>query len=154
VITLLAVGSVAGTADGAAAEAATTQAPLSAAQAQALSTNVSDKVIVVFKNQLSATPENVANEAARQSAVAAVQDPVINELNETKAQNLKTFQIINALSATVSPGEAQRLATNPAVAEVVKDEPIPLATSEPVSIPASLAPTAGTGQTNAGAKAL
>jgi peptidase inhibitor I9 len=150
VMALVAVGSLAG----GTAAAATTQAPLSAAQAQALSTNVSDRVIVVFKNQLSATPENAANQSARQSAVAAVQNPVVNELNETKAQNLKTFQIINALSATVSPGEAQRLAANPAVAEVVKDEPIPLSTSEPVSRPASLSPTAGSTDTNAGAKAL
>ena len=38
---------------------------------------------------------------------------------------------MNAITARVSPGEAQRLASNPAVAEVVPDEPIPLVGSVP-----------------------
>ena len=105
---------------------------MTAAEAQALSTNVTDKVIVVFKNQLGAVPETAGNEATRNSAVAGIQNPVVHELSLTDAQNVKTFQVINALSATVSPGEAERLAANPQVAEVVKDEPIPVAT--PTSI--------------------
>jgi hypothetical protein len=103
-----------------------TQAPLTAAQAQALSTDVNDKVIVVFKNQLTTTPETIGDEATRNAAVAGIQSPVVHELSLTKAQNVKNFQVINAVSATVSPGEAQRLAANPDVAEVVKDEPIPV----------------------------
>jgi hypothetical protein len=105
---------------------------LTAAEAQALSTDVTDKVIVVFKNQLGAIPETAGNEATRDSAVAGIQNPVVHELGLTDAQNVKAFQVINALSATVSPGEAERLAANPEVAEVVKDEPIPVAT--PTSI--------------------
>src|SRR5580658_4230841 len=103
-----------------------TQAPLTAAQARALSTDVNDKVIVVFKNQLTTTPETIGNEATRNAAVAGIQSPVVHELSLVKAQNVKSFQVINAVSATVSPGEAQRLAANPDVAEVVKDEPIPV----------------------------
>ena len=107
--------------------ATATQAPLTASQAHALSTNVTDKVIVVFKNQLAGTPETAGNEASRNAAVSGIQSPVVHELSLTKAQDVKTFQVINALSATVSPGEARRLAANPDVAEVVKDEPIPVA---------------------------
>jgi hypothetical protein len=107
--------------------ATATQAPLTASEAHALSKHVTDKVIVVFKNQLTTTPETAGNEAVRNAAVAGIQSPVVHELSLTKAANVKTFQVINALSATVSPGEAQRLAANPDVAEVVKDEPIPVA---------------------------
>ena len=129
------------------------QAPLTAAQAQALSTNVSDKVIVVFKNQLAGTPENSADEAGRNAAVAGMQSPVVHELGLVKAQDVTTFQVINALSATVSPGEAARLAANPEVAEVVKDEPIPVADSASMTTlgPGDIAGGASTGLSGAGA---
>jgi hypothetical protein len=120
-----------------------TQAPLSAADAQALSTNVTDKVIVVFKNQLSATPENAADATGRNSTLAGIQQPVVNELSQTKAQNVHALQVINAVSATVSPGEAQRLAADPAVAEVVPDRPIPVAASSSLTTAASLSAASG-----------
>jgi hypothetical protein len=50
-----------------AAAPAATQPPLTAAKAAALSTNVTDKVIVVFKNQfagLADTPSNATTRAA------------------------------------------------------------------------------------------
>ncbi len=105
------------------------QAPLTASEAQALSTDITDKVIVVFKNQLANTPDTARDETARNAAVAGVQAPVVHELGLVHAQNVKTIQVVNAVSATVSPGEAARLAANPDVAEVVKDEPIPVADS-------------------------
>ena len=114
-----------------AATAAGGQTPLTAAQAQALSANVTDKVIVVFKNQLSATPDTPRTATARVAAVSQVQAGVVNELAQTGARQVKRFQIINALSATVSPGEATRLSANPAVKEVVPDEAIPLTSSLP-----------------------
>ncbi len=112
------------------------QAPLTAAQARALSDNVSDKVIVVFKDQLRGTPDNAANRSARDAAVATDQAPVVNELNATHATHVKQYQLINAVSATVSAGEARRLRANPAVTEVVKDQAIPLISSLP-SVPQS-----------------
>src|SRR3984957_7247372 len=111
--------------------AAKAQSPLTTAQAQALSANVTDRVIVVFKNQLPATPDSPGTAADRDAAVAQVQDGVVRELARTKAQQVKRFQIIDALSATVSPGEASRLSANPSVREVVRDEPIPLISSMP-----------------------
>lgn len=123
----LTLGSAAAATAGPVAPAPTaTQAPLTAAQAAALSTNVTDKVIVVFRNQFSATPDTRADEAARAADVNTVQSPVVNELNETHAQDIKRISLVNAVAATVSPGEAERLAANPAVSEVVPDDPIPL----------------------------
>ncbi len=116
-----------------AAEVTGAQAPLTTAQAQALSTNVSDKVIVVFKNQLPATPDLPGNGADRSAAVNQVQAGVVHELAQTGARQVKSFQIINALSATVSPGEAKRLSANPSVKEVVPDEVIPLTSSLPAA---------------------
>jgi hypothetical protein len=133
VVAVMAVLPAGGSPAGAAGDSGDSQAPLSASEAQALSSNVTDKVIVVFKDQLSTTPETAGNEAARNAAVAGIQNPVVHELALTKAENVKTFQLINALSATVSLGEAQRLAANPAVSEVVKDEPIPVATTDPTT---------------------
>ena len=115
-----------------AAAAASGQAPLTAAQAQALSANVTDKVIVVFKNQLPATPDSPRNATDRAAAVGQVQAGVVHELAQTGARQVKRFQIINAVSATVSPGEATRLTANPAVREVVPDEVIPVTPSLPV----------------------
>ena len=66
------------------------------------------------------------------------------QLGQTHAANVKTFSLINAVSATVSPGEAKYLAGNPAVSEVVPDLPIPLQGSDsPVSSPRSAAKASG-----------
>jgi subtilisin family serine protease len=107
------------------------QRALTAAQAKALSMHVTDKVIVVFNNQLAALPDTATNQAARSSAVGQVQRSVRSELTATHARAVKSLSVINAVSATVSAGEAQRLKANPAVARVVKDEPIPLIGSKP-----------------------
>src|ERR1700733_11797903 len=111
------------------------QAPLTAKEARALSTNVSDRVIVVFKNQFGSIPDTPAERAHRASAVEAVQQPVVSELALTRATHVKRFQLVNAVAAYVSRGEAKRLAANPAVAEVVPDERIPLVPAPPVTLP-------------------
>ncbi len=122
------------------------QAPLTAAEAKALSTDVSDKVIVVLKNQLPTMSDSPRDEANRAAAVGHVQAGVVDELARTGARQVKRFQLINAVAATVSPGEARRLSANPSVAEVVPDEPIPLTSSvpNPARTPHSgIAPLAG-----------
>ena len=122
------------------------QPPLTATEAKALSGNVSDKVIVVFKNQLPAISDSPRDEANRVAAVGHVQAGVVDELTRTGARQVKRFQLINAVGATVSPGEARRLSANPSVAEVVPDEPIPVTSSvpSPARTPHSgIAPLAG-----------
>src|SRR3984957_4146056 len=118
---------------------AAVQPPLTAAQAAAWSTHVTDKVIVLFKNQFAGVADTPGNTAMRSSDVRSSQSGVLAQLTETHSVNVKSFSLINALSATVSPGEAKYLAGNPAVSEVVPDLPIPLAGS---TSPASLAPAA------------
>src|SRR5580692_9807520 len=120
------------------------QPPLTSAQAAALSTNVTDKVIVVFKNQLTSMADTPSNAAVRAADVKSTQSAVMTQLGQTHAANVKTFSLINAVSATVSPGEAKYLAGNPAVSEVVPDLPIPLQGSDsPVTIAHTAATASG-----------
>ena len=127
-----------------AATPAAVQPPLSPAQATALSTNVTDKVIVVFKNQFTGVADTPSNATVRAADVKSTQSGVMTQLGQTHAANVKTFSLINAVSATVSPGEAKYLAGNPAVSEVVPDLPIPLQGSDsPVSIAHSAAKASG-----------
>ncbi len=125
-----------------AAAAPPAQAPLTAAQASALSVGVDQKVIVVFRNQEQALPDTRGDQAARHAAVAGVQAPVLSELAATGARDVKSISLVNAVAATVSAGEARRLAANPAVAQVVPDEPIPLVGGLP-KVPAATTPAAG-----------
>ena len=122
---------------------AATQPPLTAAQAKALSTNVTDKVIVVLKNQFADLTDAPDNTAARSAAVSSAQSGVLSQLSQTHALDVKSLSLINAVAATVSPGEATYLAANPAVSEVVPDLPIPVAGESPVTIAHSAAAAAG-----------
>jgi hypothetical protein len=107
------------------------QRPLTPALAKKLSRDVTDKVIVVLRNQLPGLPDTPANSARRAADVTAIQHGVRSELTATHARDVKSISLVNAIAATVSPGEAKRLAGNPAVAEVTRDLPIPLVSSLP-----------------------
>jgi hypothetical protein len=117
------------------------QAPLTASQSKALSTNVTKRVIVVFKDQVGQDPASTAHVSARRSVESGEQSPVLNELGQTKSRNVHSYTTINAVAATVSPGEEAMLAANPAVAEVVPDQLIQLASPEAATT------TAATGRT-------
>src|SRR5450755_5046737 len=52
------------------------QAALTSAQARSLSANVTDKVIVLLKNQLAALPDSARNSAARSASVRSLQGNV------------------------------------------------------------------------------
>jgi hypothetical protein len=118
-------------------------APLGPGQAAALATNVDDPVIVVFKDQVPAVPDTPAGQAARAQAVLGVQAPVLNELAATGARGVRSLRLLDAVTATVSAGEAQRLVSDPVVAEVVPDEPIrlPGATRPALDRRAAMGPT-------------
>jgi hypothetical protein len=127
-----------------AAAPAAVQPPLTAARAAALSTNVTDKVIVVFKNQFAGLADTPSNATVRAADVSSTQSAVMKQLGQTHAASVKSFSLINAVSATVSPGEAKYLAGNPAVSEVVPDLPIPLQGGDsPVTIAHSAAKGSG-----------
>ncbi len=105
----------------------------SSALARQLSTHVTDKVIVVLKNQLPSLPDTARDSARRSAAVASAQRGIRADLAATRAANVKSISLVNAVAATVSSGEARRLASDPTVAEVVPDREIPIGTASPVS---------------------
>jgi len=134
------------------ATAATGPAPLTTSQAAALSTNVTQKVIVVLKDQVPQAPASPSSVHARSNVEAVDQHSILTELGQTKSRNVHSYTTINAVAATVSPGEVSRLSTNPSVAEVVPDQIIKLSTPFGVSAkaagnsaaPLHRAPVAGT----------
>jgi Subtilase family/Peptidase inhibitor I9 len=97
---------------------------LAAGQARGLSRDVTDKVIVVLKDQVRGLPDTVSNSARRAADVRSLQRGVLSQLDATQARHVRSFSLVNAVAATVSPAEAKRLVTNPAVAEVVPDGPV------------------------------
>ena len=109
--------------------------PLTPALAQHLSRNVADKVIIVLRNQFRGLPDTPANSGRREADVRAAQHGVLSELAATHAQHVKSISLVNAVAATVSAGEARRLAKDPAVAEVTPDLPIPVLPSMPTIKP-------------------
>ncbi len=125
------------------AETPTTSTGLSAAQVKALSANANQSVIVVFKNQLSALPANVTFGAQRQAALQAVQSPVVSELRQLHAAHLHSYDLVNAVSATVSKAEESRLAADPAVAEVVANATAHLEFNTPVAAVGAVASKEG-----------
>jgi hypothetical protein len=94
---------------------------LSAAQAERLSARANKRTIIIFKNQLGRLPATRSNLSARVSAAQAAQAGVRAELSQLHAKNVRSFSIIDAMSATVSAAEVTRLQANPAVQAVEPD---------------------------------
>jgi hypothetical protein len=116
---------------------------LSPGQAATLSRDVTDKVIVVFKNQVASLPDTPANSASRAAEVGGLQQGVLSELTATHALDVRSISVVNAVAATVSSGTARLLAANPAVAEVIPDLPIPVATAPVTATSLGKAATTG-----------
>jgi hypothetical protein len=95
--------------------------PLTLGVAAKLSQNVDDPVIVILKGQAGQVPAESALAAARSAAVMATQRALVSELREVRATQIKRFTLVNSIAATVSPLEAQRLAADPSVAQVIPD---------------------------------
>jgi hypothetical protein len=131
---------------GTAAAGRSAQQPLTAAQAAQLSRNANQHVVVLLKNQPSQAPEGSREATQRAAMVSADQGPLIRELSLVHATHVKRYQLINGFAATVSKGEAARLAANPAVAKVIPDSLI-MGPS-----PQDLAENAGTATSGTGAK--
>jgi hypothetical protein len=123
-VTTAAGGSAAaatGTGTALAGEAGHGYGPLTSALAARLAQNVDDPVIVILKGQPSQAPADSLAGRAVSAAVAASRTSLVDELVRVRATDIKGFTLVNSVAATVSPLEAQRLATDPAVAQVVPD---------------------------------
>src|SRR6476661_5578572 len=79
---------------------------LTAAQIRRLSAGAKKRTIIIFKNQLSGLPARGRTAKARASAASASQAAVRTELARVRASNVHSFQIINAISASVTSAEA------------------------------------------------
>ncbi len=112
----------------------------SAATAQGQS--ATRRVIVVLKNQETSLPPTQSHLAARRRAIQNLQEPIERQLSSSAARNLHSYDVINAVSATVSPNEESQLKSNPAVSKVVPDQVIQLA-------PAQTSGTSATGPATA-----
>ncbi len=94
---------------------------LSAAQVKRLTAKADQRSIIIFKNQLGRLPATRSDTRARMSAALAAQAPVRAELTQLHARNIRSFSVINAMSATISAAEVKHLQANPAIQAVVPD---------------------------------
>jgi len=115
--------------------------PMTAALAARLSKNASQHVIVIMKSQLAAARVGSSAQSARSAVIASDQAPVMSELRAVHATHLQSYKLVNALSATVSKGEAARLKANPAVKEVIPDVMIEGASPEQAAAAAAASPS-------------
>ena len=76
-----------------------------------------------------------------EAAEKQVQQPLLSELQATHARDVRAYSLINAVAATVSPGERARLQANPEVATVVPDQLITL--TNPMTAASPFGPSAG-----------
>ncbi len=90
--------------------------------ASAQSSAVNQRVIVIFKNQGSRQPSGRHGLSVRAHSFRGIQGAVLTQLSSTRARNVKTYSVINAVSATVSAGERASLKSNPAVKQVIPDQ--------------------------------
>jgi Subtilase family len=99
-------------------------APLTPADVARLSANATERSIIVLRNQHPELPARGAGAAARVATVRSDQQAVTSELDQLHGSP-RSLHTVNAVAATISQAEANRLAANPAVQAVVPDRFIP-----------------------------
>ena len=139
---LLATALAVGTAGPAGATPAASSAPAAATVSAASGPTV--KVIVVLKDQLTATPADKGHVSRRAAAAHADQGTVLGRLAGPAPTNLKHFTVGNAFSATVTADQQAALAADPAVASVTEDKPVDIAPTSTKSAGAAVTPKAVT----------
>src|SRR5215471_16574661 len=98
-----------------------TRSVLTAAQAGRLAAHATHRSIIIFKNQLTGLPARGATANARIQAANTAQAGVLAQLKQVHATHVRSYHIINAISATLSTAEISRLKANSAVQAVVPD---------------------------------
>lgn len=103
---------------------AVTMVPTPAVAATGTSAAPTGHVVVVLKDQLTATPAAGPNRARRASATMKEQQAVLATLPGSRSAHVAHFSVGNAFAITATPAQSAALATNPAVAEVIADAPV------------------------------
>ncbi len=94
---------------------------LSGALKAQLSSRANQRVIVVLRSQFRAARVGSHTAVLRAAAVRSDQATLRTQLRSAHATHVQSFQLLNAMSATVSGQERARLKANPDVAEVIPD---------------------------------
>jgi hypothetical protein len=110
-------------------------------------------VIVILRDQVPSVAPARGAMAARASALASAQVPILSELQQAGAIKVRSFRLINAVATTVSKAEIARLAAHPLVQAVVPDLPIRANTHGNSPLSAGSAATAATAGSAAAATA-
>jgi hypothetical protein len=126
-----------------AASSAVAPRVIPAAAAQSMASGATSRVIIVLKNQETATPATPALLSSRQAAVTQSQAPVVQTLSQAGAQNVHSYTVLNALSATVPSSDVSALASSPSVAQVLPDSTIPLPDPTPAASGSASSATTG-----------
>ncbi|MGH2896302.1 MAG: S8 family serine peptidase, partial [Solirubrobacteraceae bacterium] len=90
-----------------------------------------------MKSQLRQAHVGSRAAALRIAQVKAEQAPLLAQLRQVHARGVKSFQLLNSFSATVSKSERARLAANPSVARVIPD--VTIQGPAPATLPPSRA---------------
>jgi hypothetical protein len=98
-----------------------TKSVLTKAQVERLAAHATHRSIVIFKDQLRGLPASGATANARIQAANAAQAGVLAQLRQVRATHVRSYHIINAISATISTAEISRLKANSSVQAVVPD---------------------------------
>src|SRR2546423_13163011 len=120
-------------------------APLAVADVARLSADATQRSIVILRNQHPELPARGATAGSRARSVDGEQAPLRSELGLVHAKDVRAFHLVNAISATISRAESDRLRGNPAVQAVVPGLPIPRPAppaQEPAAAPPGSAPAA------------
>jgi hypothetical protein len=141
--TLLALGSGSpAVAAPAAPPAPGTHGPLTAADVARLAAGADRRSIVILRNQHAELPARGVTAAARTRSVDGDQAPLRSELALLHAGDVRGFHLVNAVAATISRAEAERLRADPSVQAVVPDLAIP---APPRTVPDPAVPATAPG---------
>jgi hypothetical protein len=94
---------------------------LSTAHVRRATRVVSQRVIVVLRNQHRAHPASAAGLHTRSRLEAADRRPLLAKVRHSGGRVTRQFRALNAFAATVSGAERSRLKSDPAIAAVVPD---------------------------------
>jgi hypothetical protein len=86
-----------------------TKSVLTKAQVERLAAHATHRSIIIFKDQLRGLPAAGATASARIQAASTVQASVLAQLRQVHAAHVRSYHIINAVSATISTAEAAQL---------------------------------------------